>query len=768
MADPHNHTHQRRHTRLGVLAALTLTAALLTVATAPAHAAEIKTGDANEAEAEATADYTVCVGEARSDAGFEDLQGLGDDTTDAINCLAYYGITKGRNGGTEFDPDSNVTRGQMALFLYRAAKAAGIDLMGGDMDAMYGDIDELSEERQAAIKALGRNGILTGRNSMSFYPLADITRSEMAIALVNLTRHTAPSKFDVSGDLDGVTLDHFADARYLEPRSVDKAISEAYELGITTGYPNGTSSSTEFRPKNPVPRRNMATFIIRALDHSNLRPAGVTVQRLRAGDIRVSVRDRHFQPEPNVSVDMFKASTARTSDVFDDDGACTRLPVAVNGTSKCKIDINDPSTDHLGNLLTPGAQPPSGGDTLWVWTGADDSTVDSTTELFQLDIPEGEAPAVADTVKVTTNLPEGAAHDDCDGNSTDDDPCEYVRYGSSVTYTIQLQDDDHDDNPLTPPVNAGPPKGGAKYQVTISYPNGRISVDTKNVDAAGTATFTVNPVVDPNTKALDSDSDPEVMTKVEVTVTPVANSRGAFLPDGDTPTALADVPQIRFTDASPKVTTVKVATSSTYRIKPARDTRQNATVTVLDQYGKGMEGVLVALGVEDGTEPPSAPLENPITRTTITNGEASPNYVYSASSGVNTQQIKAFADGDRTTAGFQATDAAESDAVTVHWVSEPTTISSPSGMVMEGDLSARTLILDVGGTPTLVVFDSNDQFTATQGDATTYGMEAFVKAVAQDANLTPSPADTTDVTVTANGYNPDDSAAVTNWVAAVN
>ena len=61
---------------------------------------------------------------------------------DDINCLAYYGITKGTSA-TTFDPDSNVTRGQMALFLYRTAKAAGIDLMGGDMDAMYTDIDEL-------------------------------------------------------------------------------------------------------------------------------------------------------------------------------------------------------------------------------------------------------------------------------------------------------------------------------------------------------------------------------------------------------------------------------------------------------------------------------------------------------------------------------------------------------------------------------------------------------------------------------------------------
>ena len=37
-----------------------------------------------------------------------------------INCLAYYGISAGRTADT-FDPNSNVTRSQMALFLYAAA-----------------------------------------------------------------------------------------------------------------------------------------------------------------------------------------------------------------------------------------------------------------------------------------------------------------------------------------------------------------------------------------------------------------------------------------------------------------------------------------------------------------------------------------------------------------------------------------------------------------------------------------------------------------------
>ena len=102
-----------------------------------------------------------------------------------INCLAYYGISAGRTADT-FDPNANVTRSEMALFLYAAAGLMGVDLMGGDMMVDYGDISELGENRQNAITALARNGIMSGRGDMAFEPGADITRAEMAVALVTL------------------------------------------------------------------------------------------------------------------------------------------------------------------------------------------------------------------------------------------------------------------------------------------------------------------------------------------------------------------------------------------------------------------------------------------------------------------------------------------------------------------------------------------------------------------------------------------------------
>ena len=44
-----------------------------------------------------------------------------------INCLDHYEITMGQGPTSTFDPEGNVTRSQMALFLARAADAAGID-----------------------------------------------------------------------------------------------------------------------------------------------------------------------------------------------------------------------------------------------------------------------------------------------------------------------------------------------------------------------------------------------------------------------------------------------------------------------------------------------------------------------------------------------------------------------------------------------------------------------------------------------------------------
>ena len=262
-------------------------------------------------------------GDALEDFGFTDLGDLGDAARD-IDCLAYYDITTGKTADT-FDPNSNVTREHMALFLYRAANAAGVDTMGGDGDADFGDIADLGEDRQNAIKALARNNILAGRSDMAFAPSSDNHPRRDGGSPRRVAQARQQPLFNADGSLKGVAeLDHFADARAAVPRAVDSAISQAYELGITEGKADATFGSGD-----GVPRRHMATFIMRTLAHTNLRPAGVSIQRDVGADgptkaIRISVRSADLVPVSNVRVDAFWIAADRVDEVFAD-GACTRL-----------------------------------------------------------------------------------------------------------------------------------------------------------------------------------------------------------------------------------------------------------------------------------------------------------------------------------------------------------------------------------------------------------------------------------------------------------
>ena len=82
----------------------------------------------------------------------------------------------------------------------------------------------------------------------------------------------------VFGDAMDEPNDSFADAYASVSEPVNNAISAAYELGITSGVGGGL-----FDPSGTVPRRDMATFIIAALNHSNVRPAGTDRSGLHPG-----------------------------------------------------------------------------------------------------------------------------------------------------------------------------------------------------------------------------------------------------------------------------------------------------------------------------------------------------------------------------------------------------------------------------------------------------------------------------------------------------
>ncbi|MCY3952283.1 MAG: S-layer homology domain-containing protein [bacterium] len=414
----------RRNSCWAVLAAGAVVASLIAVGSAPAAALD----EDSKPDYEATS--SACVGEALDDVGFEDI-GYWDSEVGVfieplpgrddpgpwdyphpgvINCFAYFGISRGTSPET-FSPRAAVSRRLMALYLHRAATLMGTDLTGGDTTVGFGDISDLSGESQAHILTLSRHGILAGSDS-AFRPGDAITRAEMAVAVVGLLARTpgvdvakpstgANAGLFVLGPAPGsLPNDDFSDASESVSRSVNNAISAAYELGIMAGTPAGRDA--RFGPDDPVSRGDMATIITRALAHSNVRPAGVTAQ-VDGAVITVSVRDENFVPVANAAIDAFKISAADIRRMehhvegLADDRPCSRFasPV-VDASTVCVIDGADPVTGSDGNVTLTLADAVGGDWRVWIWTGdlGDDETSDYFYPwAFDISVPPASAAA---------------------------------------------------------------------------------------------------------------------------------------------------------------------------------------------------------------------------------------------------------------------------------------------------------------------------------------------------------------------------------------
>ena len=587
-----------------------LIASLFAVGASPAAAIDEKSMQDH------TVPHKACLGEAVQDQGFTDLGTL-DYAVSSINCLAYYGISAGRTADT-FDPKANVTRSEMALFLYATANLMDVDLMGGDMMVDYGDIAELGDNRQDAITALARNGIMSGRGSMAFEPHADITRAEMAVALVSLVDHVSSNlrKNDdglfVFGDDEEEPEDSFDDAYASVPAAVNNAISAAYELGITSGVGDGTM----FDPSGTVRRENMAVFIVNALNHSNVRPAGMTAQVFTrpkgAAEIIVSVRDADFAPVVNVPIDAFKASAPQEDRAFKQDGSCSGRASLVDGSNRCTIEGADPVTRSDGNvrLAQLDADDDIGKDglTVWLWTGDIGDEFGNDTEYLEISVdPQPKMAADATVAAISSDL-------GLKGNAD-------ARYSQTVTFTIQLQDGDEN--------NAAPPEGGVKYTLVKETYSERVdatgdgadtdtdpettvsrSTETLTVGDDGSVTFTVNARdLDPNndsevtvrytlsrsTVNTDSSANATVTRDLLVPGTAAATTAG---PDASlmyTHTK-AHIGIVVFSDADAKVTSVSVDVASHQSAPAGKAVGTAATVTVLDQYGRPMadQGIVLS------------------------------------------------------------------------------------------------------------------------------------------------------------------------------
>ena len=323
---------KKRRSGWAVLAVGALVASILAVVAGPVSGQQPISRDASpNNNPDWGASWSACVGAAGShDAMFSDVD---EDNVhaDAIGCIAYYGITVGKGDGT-YAPGENVSAFQMRLFVQRAA-----DAMGADGEAVLSGV--------------------TLSNT--------VTRLEMAQLMFGLVNDIDggvryhPSNNDIEfRDANGVwhvVDDFFADARAQVPTAESQLVGAAYELGITRGTRmDGTRISTHdsvFEPFEPVSRAQMASFIARTMDHSNLRPEGLAMQRNSRGETLISLRDADFAPIENEPIDVFSALYA--DDAFDeDDGECELLFVKDETPSHdvCLIDIGDQLTGDEGNV----------------------------------------------------------------------------------------------------------------------------------------------------------------------------------------------------------------------------------------------------------------------------------------------------------------------------------------------------------------------------------------------------------------------------------
>lgn len=324
-------------------------------------------------------------------AGIASTAGFSDYTSTDVDCIKYYGITKGTTA-TMYSPLDSVSRWQMALFLTRMAGPAGVTL-GSGSDQGFQDIAGKSTEIQIAINQVKQLGITVGKTATTFAPDDNVTREEMALFLhrflKNATVGTGGNTEYVTGssgakEIKSIDADHnFTDLTGTTLMESLTAIPSLWNLGVLTA-----TTGTQFEADKPLMRKTMATWITSALAHTNARPAGLNLQAstYRVGgtpqiSLAVTHRTADFQPVSGTVVDTFRYAHSISTSVtrFDTAGACTTyIVVTTVGSTKCTVDTADPVTDSSGNAaIFLEDLPAINLVDFWAWTGSSSTTYDN-------------------------------------------------------------------------------------------------------------------------------------------------------------------------------------------------------------------------------------------------------------------------------------------------------------------------------------------------------------------------------------------------------
>ncbi|MCE2528026.1 MAG: S-layer homology domain-containing protein [Actinomycetia bacterium] len=551
---------------VAVLAALTLLAGML--AAAPA------VGDEHP-EADYTATFSACEGVPAS--GFEDVP---EDHASAgsIDCIAYYNITRGTSM-TTYSPLMSVTREHMALFLIRLASRVGIEVTDTPDDAGFTDIGDLSEGSQLAINQLADLDITSGTSDTTYSPGDAVRRDHMALFIArlmdkmdpfadpNAAGGAAPFAYipeDVvavnaeDDDDDIAVMSPFNDLGLTTKKAYD-AITALWELGVASGV-----SDTAYAPAALITRAAMADFMAGVLDHSNARPAGVTMQVNKTTDFgevtavrAISVRDDSFAPMGDVSVKVFTATDSGGID--DDTGKCLT-------DDACGWSDNDEITDADGNnfdsidVATDDGDGGTGNmensETWYAWMGDEDNSEFVKGESGEASVTL-TAKAEALGIRVTADINEEATNNWVD-----------VGKDTTVVLTAQLIAVASDAD------NADDADAVAKEGVSLSITRTRDGVtdapgpDAMKTDADGKVTFTIEGPEEPDDGALFRRVD---------TVTFTGDV------DGDTTDETANL-GVWWTNADAAVTKGETD-APTYVIINDDEVSVRVTVSYYDQFG---------------------------------------------------------------------------------------------------------------------------------------------------------------------------------------
>ena len=628
-----------------ILAAGALVASLVAVGARPAAAVETVADHATP--------VTACVGDATEDWMFTDVS-QGHYFRDAINCLAYYGVTIGYGDGT-FRLSRNVSRFEMVLFMERSARAAGADPADVVQDFATTGSDPVNRADMALLIAR---------------LLASATDRDSRVNVVLESGGT----FTVRGTEPD---DAFIDSRRSQPLTKDSAASALFELGVAKGTGGGN-----FSPEGHVTRGEMAAFITRALAHTTARPEGVTIQQYLPGEVTVSVRNEDFAPVINAAIDVFSIASPDVRRAFRSDGSCSSVVNDESGSRSCEIDVLDPVTGPDGDFTISLAPTDEQDVTVWAWTGElGDVVRRGDGGLVSAEVTTQGVEATG--AKVSTSLPENATH---------------VRFGRTVIVTVQLVGVNG--------LRAVPPEDGASYRIrteAFTQINGtatpgtnltKRSTETVEVDSTGKIEFPLDGV-DPDRNDTGDTADDEILWRY--TVTPVGDS-----PQFDEPVENVEVV---FTDADPVASTIDLSTQVKYlraTTSTSRPANNVVIANVTDQYGQPFRGARVQLASNSGVFSYSGPVP------TGSSGTARIAYRYSDTGG-RTETLTATLEGDTT--GLSAT-------VDFLWAADPPsdleqTTSGGTYEVLAADPQRNEVVVDLTGgfgTPTVVAYDGNDRF----------------------------------------------------------